>query len=325
MSGDKERELRCHPGVGDVVRGEALVTDDNFSARYDLDRIKGVFSRPEHKLAGESYVGKILVVNTAKGGVATAWMLNEMAARAMAPKAILLNRANPILAQGAAFAGMALCDRFEDGDVTKLIKTGELVTIHPAEGRVVVEPANPYTAAGAIRRVASLGARDRFENATNWDPSMRRLIAFPAAIAVAACVQSGAVLADGVSISDGWARASIGEGANSAAYMTLSVEGETPDRLVAAATPLAARAELHNHIMEDGVARMRPVEAIEVKPGEPTVLEPGGLHVMLMGLKEQLEPGDELPLTLTFEQVGEVRATLPVRPLGHRPSGGHGG
>lgn len=133
------RELRCHPGIGGEVTGEALVTDDNFSARYDLDRLKGVFSRPQHKLAGATYVGRILVVNTAKGGVATAWMLHEMAVRGMAPKAILLNKANTILAQGAAFADMALCDRFVDGDVTKLIATGERVTVYPKEGRVMIE------------------------------------------------------------------------------------------------------------------------------------------------------------------------------------------
>lgn len=138
----ERRELKCHVGVGPQVSGIALVTDDNFSARYDLDRIKGIFSRPQHKLAGESYVDRILVVNTAKGGVASAWMLHEMVSRDMAPRAILFNRVNPILAQGGALADMALCDRFEDGDVTQLIRTGERVTVYPAEGRVIVEPAD---------------------------------------------------------------------------------------------------------------------------------------------------------------------------------------
>ena len=99
---------------------------------------KGVFSRPQHKLAGQSYVDKILVVNTAKGGVASAWMLHEMASRGIAPKAILFNRVNPILAQGGALANMALCDRFEDGDVTTLIKTGDTVTVDPQLGEVTV-------------------------------------------------------------------------------------------------------------------------------------------------------------------------------------------
>ena len=131
-------ELHCHVGVGPEVSGEALVTSDNFSARYDLDRIKGTFSRPQHKLAGESYLDKILVVNTAKGGVASAWMLHEMVSRNVAPKAILFNNVNPILAQGGAFADMALCDRFEEGDVTRLIQSGDQVTVIPAQGLVRV-------------------------------------------------------------------------------------------------------------------------------------------------------------------------------------------
>ncbi len=138
MSSNQHRELKCHVGIGDAVTGEALVADDNFSARYDLDRIKGIFSRPQHALAGQSYVDKILVLNTAKGGVASAWMLYEMKSRGLAPKAILFNAANTILAQGAALANMAMVDRFADGDVTKLIKTGELVTVKPSEGVVLV-------------------------------------------------------------------------------------------------------------------------------------------------------------------------------------------
>ncbi len=132
-------EFKCHVGVGPAVSGEALVTDDNFSARYDLDRIRGIFSRPRHKLAGLSYVDKIMVFNTAKGGVASAWMLHEMAARGLAPRALLFNHVNPILAQGAALADMALCDRFVDGDVTGLIQTGDRVSVDPAAGRVTVE------------------------------------------------------------------------------------------------------------------------------------------------------------------------------------------
>lgn len=131
-------EFKCHKGIGSKVEGEALVADDNFSARYDLDRINGVFSRPQHKLAGESYRDKILVLNTAKGGVATAWMLHEMKSRNIVPKAILFNAANTILAQGAALAELTLCDRFEDGDVTSLLKTGDQVVVDPDAGLVTV-------------------------------------------------------------------------------------------------------------------------------------------------------------------------------------------
>ena len=131
-------EVRCHKGIGPAVQGTALVAADDFSARYDLDRNKGVFSRPAHKLHGESYVGKILVLNTAKGGVASAWMLREMADKGLAPKALVFNSVNPILAQGAAFANLALVDRFEDGDVTALFRTGDELLIEPQARRVTI-------------------------------------------------------------------------------------------------------------------------------------------------------------------------------------------
>ena len=133
------RELKCHKGIGGLVEGEALVADDNFSARYDLDRLEGVFSRKAHKLYGQSYKDKILVLNTAKGGVASARMLHEMKSRDVCPKAILFNTANTILAQGAALADLPMCDRFEDGDVTTLIKTGDQLIVEPQAGVVTIK------------------------------------------------------------------------------------------------------------------------------------------------------------------------------------------
>ena len=133
------RELQCHKGIGGRVEGAALVADDNFSARYDLDRIRGVFSRKTHQLFGQSYRDKILVLNTAKGGVASAWMLHEMKSRGVCPKAILFNSANTILAQGAALADLPMCDRFEDGDVTRLIKTGQQLIVDPKAGIITVK------------------------------------------------------------------------------------------------------------------------------------------------------------------------------------------
>ncbi len=133
----KPRVLRGHVGIGQTVRGEALVAHDNFSARYDLDRLKGVFSRPQHKLFGHSYVDKILILNAAKGGVASAWMLREMVSRNMGPKALILNFANPIMAQGAAYADLPLLDRFEF-DVTGFVKNGDTVEVDPAAGTLTI-------------------------------------------------------------------------------------------------------------------------------------------------------------------------------------------
>src|ERR1700740_3619337 len=96
--------LRCHRGIGPAVSGTALVAADNFSARSDLDRARVFCVRRSHRLAGESYVDRILVLDGAKGGVATAWMLHDMTARGIVPRALIFNRVNPIIAQGAAFA-----------------------------------------------------------------------------------------------------------------------------------------------------------------------------------------------------------------------------
>ena len=124
-------ELRARHAIGSPVSGEALVARDGFSARYDLDRARGTFSRPAHKLAGESYVGRILVLDTAKGGVASAWMLHDMASRGVAPLALVFNSVNPILVQGAAFADIPMLAGF-DGDITAQVPHGATVELDPA-------------------------------------------------------------------------------------------------------------------------------------------------------------------------------------------------
>jgi predicted aconitase with swiveling domain len=117
-------------GMGRKVQAQALVASDGFSARYDLDRIRGVFSRPEHKLAGENYNGRVLVLDAAKGGVATAWMLYEMNARGIMPAALVLNRVNPIMVQGAALADFTMISGF-DLDITTAIRNGAEVEVDP--------------------------------------------------------------------------------------------------------------------------------------------------------------------------------------------------
>jgi len=116
--------------MGKRVRGRAVVAKDGFSARYDLDRAKGVFSRPEHKLAGRSYVGCILVLDAAKGGVATAWMLHEMQAIGIVPAALVLNTINPIMVQGAALADLTLMSGFAT-DITQAVPDGAMVEVDP--------------------------------------------------------------------------------------------------------------------------------------------------------------------------------------------------
>ena len=125
-------------GMGARVRGVALVAKDGFSARYDLDRVRGVFSRADHKLAGESYVGRVLVLDAAKGGVASAWMLHEMTTRGVIPAALVLNAVNPIMVQGAALAGFTMLSGF-DLDITQAIANGTMVEVDPTAPRPFIK------------------------------------------------------------------------------------------------------------------------------------------------------------------------------------------
>ena len=125
--------FRARHAMGSRVRGPTLVAHDGFSARYDLDRNAGIFSRPSHKLAGQSYIGKILVLDTAKGGVATAWMLHEMKSRGVVPLALVFNSVNPILAQGAALSDVPMLAGFDE-DITAAIPNGAEVEVNPQMG-----------------------------------------------------------------------------------------------------------------------------------------------------------------------------------------------
>ncbi|MDS4031517.1 MAG: copper chaperone PCu(A)C [Candidatus Contendobacter sp.] len=112
-----------------------------------------------------------------------------------------------------------------------------------------------------------------------------------------------------------WARESPPTVTNGAAYMTLVNTGKEADRLVGASGEVSATVELHTHLMEDGVMKMRPIKAIEVNPGEPAALRPGGLHIMLIGLKKPLAAGENFPLRLRFEKAGEIPVEVKVRKM----------
>jgi hypothetical protein len=144
---------------------------------------------------------------------------------------------------------------------------------------------------------------------------------FIAAAAVIAAVLSAPAFAQDFEVGDlrvdrPWARATPGRVPNGAVYLTLTNQGTTADRLVGASSPAAKHAGLHSHSMEEGVMKMRPVKAMEVVPGSPTVLGPGGLHIMLMGLKAPLKEGERFPVTLTFERAGPLEIEVTVEKLG---------
>ncbi len=121
-----------------------------------------------------------------------------------------------------------------------------------------------------------------------------------------------------------WARASIGQAKAGAAYLVIVNRGEAVDRLVAVETPVARRAAVYIHLLEEGVVKERPVGPIEIAPGEPAVLRPGELHIMLFGLEAPLEEGTRFPLTLIFEKAGSMEVQVEVQEFGAmRPDHGH--
>ena len=121
-----------------------------------------------------------------------------------------------------------------------------------------------------------------------------------------------------LSITQPWSRAA-GANGTGAGFLTIRNAGAQPDRLVSASSPAARTVELHSHVRDGEVMRMRPVEGgIAVPAGGTVTLQPGGLHVMLIGLTEALRQGGEVPLTLRFEKAGETQVMLHVLGAGAR-------
>jgi periplasmic copper chaperone A len=112
---------------------------------------------------------------------------------------------------------------------------------------------------------------------------------------------------------DAWTRAGAAEMGNGAAYMILRNSGDTADRLVKAESDVAGAVELHKSSMEGGVMKMAPVENIEVPAKGQAELKPGGLHVMLIGLKRELKAGEKVRLKLQFEKAGMQEIEAEVR------------
>lgn len=119
-----------------------------------------------------------------------------------------------------------------------------------------------------------------------------------------------------VSVVQPWARATPAGAKVAAAFVELRAAAGTRDRLIAARSPMASLVELHDHIRDGNVLRMRRVDAIAVPEGGTVVLMPGSFHLMLVGLTAPLAEGGQLPLTLVFETSGELSLTVPILAIG---------
>ena len=133
---------------------------------------------------------------------------------------------------------------------------------------------------------------------------------------------SGHVLAEGladkVTVTDPFVRAVPPVVKTSAAFMQLKSSDEVERFLVDARTPVAGAVELHMHVKDGDVMRMRRIPHIHLPPAAQVSLQPGGLHIMLFDLKQPLKPGDEVPITLVFEDGSSKDIVAPVRSV-NRP------
>lgn len=148
-------------------------------------------------------------------------------------------------------------------------------------------------------------------------PGMRRIAL---EIAVALLLTIGAVLslavgamASDVMVMDAYARASATPAAKGGAvYLTIMNHGNEPDRLIGITSEIARAAQIHETTEENGVASMQPVDELEIAAHGEQALAPGGLHVMLFGLRKPLKEGSHFKITLQFERNGNVVVDVPV-------------
>ncbi|MEO6032900.1 MAG: copper chaperone PCu(A)C [Burkholderiaceae bacterium] len=142
--------------------------------------------------------------------------------------------------------------------------------------------------------------------------------------AAATLVQAHEFKVGALTIGHPYARATAPGQPNGGAYLKLVNTGTAGDRLMSVNADVARSVELHSMSMQGDVMHMRQVEAVEVPAGKTVDLKPGGLHVMLLGLKAPLKEGEKFPIKLTFEKAGELTVTVNVEAAGANHSTGGG-
>ncbi|MEI8401216.1 MAG: copper chaperone PCu(A)C [Alcaligenaceae bacterium] len=130
-------------------------------------------------------------------------------------------------------------------------------------------------------------------------------------------------------INDLWVRGSVPGQTNGAGYMQINNPTGVSDRLLSAQSEASTRLELHTVLTENGVAKMRQVNGIDIPAKGSAKLAPGGFHMMFLQLTGPFKQGELVPVVLKFEKAGEVRVNFTVKPSTYNPGGtgeqGHGG
>lgn len=113
-----------------------------------------------------------------------------------------------------------------------------------------------------------------------------------------------------------WARATPKGAPNAVVYLTIINRGEVSDSLIGVSSPAADNVQIHQASNENGVSKMRALDALDVLPGTSVKLQPSGIHLMLLQVKQQLKEGETFPLTLNFEKAGAIEVTVKVGKVG---------
>lgn len=153
------------------------------------------------------------------------------------------------------------------------------------------------------------------------------LALFAVALGAAPQAHSQEIKAGDLMITQAWSRATPGGAKIGGGYLTIENKGAVADRLIGGSGDIAARVEVHEMSMKDGVMTMRPLDkGLAIEPGKTVKLAPGGYHLMLMDLKGPLKQGDKVPVTLEFEKAGKVKLSFDVQAVGAQaPAGADGG
>jgi len=129
--------IEVERAAGKVVEGVALVSTEGFSPRYDLDRWTGEISRPGHAIEGENIKDRVLFFPTAKGGIAAGWAFYDLETKGIAPKALVFGVTNPVMVQGAIFAGITITEGWSRNPL-EVVRTGDAVRVNPSDKKIEI-------------------------------------------------------------------------------------------------------------------------------------------------------------------------------------------
>jgi copper(I)-binding protein len=142
------------------------------------------------------------------------------------------------------------------------------------------------------------------------------MLALTMLLSIGARVHAQNLVVNSIVVEHPWARATPVGAVTGAAYVTIINRGAISDRLIGASTPAAEKVQFHQETDDNGVMRMRELAVVDIGPGDTLIFKPGGVHIMMVGLKLTLKEGQTFPLTLEFAKAGKIDLEIPIAKAG---------